>query len=947
MAAIGRGGNPRPPTEAVPLSSPPGQWTPAPSEQLAEWRPLRLIVGSTFACDGLAAPLHAWAADVVGVPIECRWLGYGTLLAALCSGTSVVNRDAEGALRLVFARLEDMGAAHPEATPCAEAADVPTILSRAAEDLCEALTMACALCTAGVILIMAPPSPEAFDAEEAALGELYARIQDSSLLSRRVHVVPMADTLAACEAAAPGGAWHSPFLQRVAHSPFSARALSAIAMMALRQALRTVQPPRKALAVDCDWTLWRGAAGECATDPTADAFLAVQRMCVTMHSRGVAVCLVSRNRLDDVHGVFAAHGGRMALSLAEHVSAVEASQSGSKADAVKRLAEMLSLPVDSFLFVDDSPMEVADVRGACPGVAAALVPRVEALLPTWLMSHWALDSPLSLSAAAAGARAHTREDVGRTKLYQQLVQRRRFQTASASADAFLASLNLTVAVEAIDAVADDARWDRAAQLTDRTNQHHARKVPRSSDALRALCAGADSPLVALDVKSSDRFGDHGTVGLILRGRLPVELPRGAWRKAGDGGPVGDGPGEARAVWVATWLLSCRVLHIGVEFTMLRHVCEEAEALGAAWLLFDYEQTERNEPAAAFLFSLPEARYLETDLPPALDWEGTSAEEPAGEDEAEPLTTADAVEQRLSTIVDNWPRPSTWPSSEELHLLPDRRRRQLAALLARRRGTANQTSAGPALAPLALHLRARLVPGPCRDALAGRPCAYEDCPFDHAIRPRSLHAGTPRSDKRGRPPQGPVRQNGAPVPATCPAAEHFNRPDRGVSVYRISGPRPAAARVAVRVDRALAAARAVRGPGAGDLARPAPACLRAPAAASPDGRRVPYFHGPAHPWPHDEALDAVAMGLATDAQAVHGWVADRAAAGARPRGVHVACTSALATAAGLESSEPLADEEAAAGAHARLRRQIRHGLAEMVKEENKAATYYSRIEHSYS
>ena len=46
-----------------------GAWVPAPTRAPAHWEPLRLLVGATFAIDGLAEPLRVWAAELLGLPL--------------------------------------------------------------------------------------------------------------------------------------------------------------------------------------------------------------------------------------------------------------------------------------------------------------------------------------------------------------------------------------------------------------------------------------------------------------------------------------------------------------------------------------------------------------------------------------------------------------------------------------------------------------------------------------------------------------------------------------------------------------------------------------------------------------------------------------------------------------------------------------------------------------
>jgi len=248
---------------------------------------------------------------------------------------------------------------------------------------------------------------------------------------------------------------------------------------------------------------------------------------------------------------------------------------------LRELARDLCLDVGSFVFVDDSPLECAEVHAALggKGVAVVRLPREPDALPAFLRECWAFDAP-------PARHAPTREDESRTKLYRELAARRQVQTAAASSSAFFASLNLCVAVAPLEAEA----MPRAAPLTERTNQHNACKRQASAADLAALAANPSVRCWSVD--ASDRFGDHGTIGLVVADEGATVAPA----ECGDG--------AASVLHVRCWLLSCRSLHLGIEHQMLQHVGRAAADAGATEIAIHWRRAERNEPAAAFLFSLP-------------------------------------------------------------------------------------------------------------------------------------------------------------------------------------------------------------------------------------------------------------------------------------------------------------------------------------------------------
>ena len=86
-------------------------------------------------------------------------------------------------------------------------------------------------------------------------------------------------------------------------------------------------------------------------------------------------------------------------------------------------------------------------------------------------------------------------------------------------DAFAASLNLRV--DASHLAPGSA--ERAAQLTERTNQHNACKWPITAPRLLGAAGGR----TALTFDASDRFGHHGMVGLVVADAEPVVMEQPA------------------------------------------------------------------------------------------------------------------------------------------------------------------------------------------------------------------------------------------------------------------------------------------------------------------------------------------------------------------------------------------------------------------------------------
>jgi FkbH-like protein len=232
-----------------------------------------------------------------------------------------------------------------------------------------------------------------------------------------------------------------------------------------------------------------------------------------------------------------------------------------KPDALRSLADELGFGLDSFIFLDDNPVERGAVRSGCPEVLTPELPRDPAAIPGFLRGLWALDP-----------RRVTTEDRRRTSLHREESAREEAQLAARSLDDFLAGLELEVGFAPLSA--ESAA--RAAQLTQRTNQLNVTTRRRTEAELAALARSGALTGLVIDVR--DRFGDYGTVGLLLFAITP----------------------DALALAVDTLLLSCRALGRGVEQRLLAHLGQLAVAHGCARVDVPFVATARNRPALDLL-----------------------------------------------------------------------------------------------------------------------------------------------------------------------------------------------------------------------------------------------------------------------------------------------------------------------------------------------------------
>ncbi|HEU4780634.1 MAG TPA: HAD-IIIC family phosphatase [Steroidobacteraceae bacterium] len=343
--------------------------------------------------------------------------------------------------------------------------------------------------------------------------------------------------------------------------PYNRAWYAAAGAWLLRTHIARVRRPHKVIVVDCDDTLWEGTCAEAGTHGVrvAGRHRALQECLLRMRERGMFVCISSKNREADVLEVLSEHEGM--LLKPRDIAAMRVNWEA-KSRAVASLAAELNVGLDSVIFIDNNPVECAEVAAHCPGVLALTFPDEDRRSERFLRHVWAFDGDRS-----AGA-------VDRTSMHRTEQLRRSVRASSHSFRQYLASLQLRVRFTA--AGADDL--ERISDLSRRTNQFNFNPAAITVAELTAFLAQADSR--AWVVAASDRFGDYGTVGAVLA------------RVSSD------------ALIVSSCMLSCRVLGRGVERKLMELLATAAAAIGLARVHLLATPTDRNTPALQFLNRLP-------------------------------------------------------------------------------------------------------------------------------------------------------------------------------------------------------------------------------------------------------------------------------------------------------------------------------------------------------
>jgi len=223
-----------------------------------------------------------------------------------------------------------------------------------------------------------------------------------------------------------------------------------------------------------------------------------------------------------------------------------------KSAQIASIAEQLNLGLDAFVFVDDNPIELAEVSAQLAGVQCLQFPSRDEELPSFFRE----------LAGLFAKREITEEDRQRTDLYRaRLASMAPSDATGADLTTFLRDLEMRLVVH--DRTIGDRT--RAVQLINKTNQFNLNGRRITDDEVAAILSAGGRLFGAT---LSDRNGSQGEILSCLI----------------------DSAGMIRA-----FVMSCRVFQRRVEHAFLAWLAENGPPIG-----LDFTETPRNEPIRQFM-----------------------------------------------------------------------------------------------------------------------------------------------------------------------------------------------------------------------------------------------------------------------------------------------------------------------------------------------------------
>lgn len=108
---------------------------------------------------------------------------------------------------------------------------------------------------------------------------------------------------------------------------------------------------------------------------------------------------------------------------------------------------------------------------------------------------------------------------------------------------------------------------RVAQLSQRSNQFNLRTIRYTEEEIRKISSSKEYFTRSFTLE--DKFGDYGLIGVLI---LKEENP---------------------ALFIDTWIMSCRVLKRSMEYFILNDIVEVAKRNGYNYLIGEYLPTPKN------------------------------------------------------------------------------------------------------------------------------------------------------------------------------------------------------------------------------------------------------------------------------------------------------------------------------------------------------------------
>lgn len=344
---------------------------------------------------------------------------------------------------------------------------------------------------------------------------------------------------------------------------------TSIATLVSRRIYKLVSKPYKVIVLDCDNTLWNGEIGSDGVQGVKlyAPYVFLQQFMLKRRAEGMLLCLCSKNDENIISEYFESRAD--SLIKKEHIVTHKINWEP-KSKNLQLLSKELNLGLDSFIFLDDNPVECAEVRANCPEVLTLEVPGNPLKIRGFLENIWAFDNLIV-----------TEEDKCRSRMYEENGERESLKEQTLDFTRFLKELNLKVDIGQLS----DSDLARSSQMTQRTNQFNFTSRERNESELEKYCFEGSAQGWVVNVE--DRFGEYGLTGFMIT----------------------QPDSSGIALEIESFMVSCRALGRGVEHKMVSYAGDLALKRGLQFVYINFKKSTKNKPAQIFLENLKNSEKI--------------------------------------------------------------------------------------------------------------------------------------------------------------------------------------------------------------------------------------------------------------------------------------------------------------------------------------------------
>ncbi|UKB80685.1 HAD-IIIC family phosphatase [Chryseobacterium sp. MEBOG07] len=321
---------------------------------------------------------------------------------------------------------------------------------------------------------------------------------------------------------------------------------------------------KKCIVLDCDNTLWGGVVGEDGTfgiklgmDYPGLCFKSFQNLLLMLSKKGVILTVCSKNNVKDVQDVWENNTNNIINDTC--LSAYRINWND-KASNIKSMAEELNIGLDSFVFIDDNPVERGLVKEFLPEVEVPDFPE---------KSYDLVDFFWKIYNDYFSVYELSNEDLKKTQQYKENFVRSETKKAFENMDEYLSSLEIEIDIFN----GGEQNIQRIAQMTQKTNQFNLTTKRYTEQELFQVIKDGGS-IYCANVK--DKFGDNGiTIAGIFKE-------------------------DKNNIFVDSYLLSCRILGRDIEKVALIKILDQLITTNDKKIFAEFIPTSKNAVAEKFL-----------------------------------------------------------------------------------------------------------------------------------------------------------------------------------------------------------------------------------------------------------------------------------------------------------------------------------------------------------